>query len=43
MSASTQPATLEQALEMGLRNDEFDKITEILGRTPTSLKCASTL
>ncbi len=34
MSASTQPATLEQALEMGLRNDEFDKITEILGRTP---------
>jgi phosphoribosylformylglycinamidine synthase II len=34
MSASTQPATLEQALEMGLRNDEFDKIIEILGRTP---------
>ncbi len=34
MSASTKPATLEQAQEMGLRNDEFDKITEILGRTP---------
>ncbi len=34
MSVSTAPATLEQALEMGLRNDEFDKITEILGRTP---------
>lgn len=33
MSATT-PATLEQALEMGLRNDEFDKIAEILGRTP---------
>ncbi|MFN5621664.1 MAG: phosphoribosylformylglycinamidine synthase subunit PurL [Flavobacteriales bacterium] len=34
MSASTQIATLEQAREMGLRPDEFDKITEILGRTP---------
>jgi phosphoribosylformylglycinamidine synthase subunit PurL len=34
MSASTQSATLEQAQEMGLRNDEFDKIAEILGRTP---------
>jgi phosphoribosylformylglycinamidine synthase subunit PurL len=34
MSVSTAPATLEQALEMGLRNDEFDKIAEILGRTP---------
>ncbi len=34
MSASTQTATLEQAREMGLRPDEFDKITEILGRTP---------
>lgn len=28
------PATLEQAQEMGLRADEFDKIKEILGRTP---------
>lgn len=34
MSAATNPATLEQALEMGLRTDEFDKIKEILGRTP---------
>jgi phosphoribosylformylglycinamidine synthase len=34
MSASTQTATLEQAREMGLRPDEFDKISEILGRTP---------
>lgn len=32
--SATSPATLEQALEMGLRNDEFDKIAEILGRTP---------
>ena len=34
MSASTQISTLEQAQEMGLRPDEFDKIKEILGRTP---------
>jgi phosphoribosylformylglycinamidine synthase len=34
MSAFTQTATLEQAREMGLRPDEFDKISEILGRTP---------
>jgi len=34
MSVSTQIATLDQAREMGLRADEFDKITEILGRTP---------
>ena len=27
-------ANLEQAQEMGLRSDEFDKIKEILGRTP---------
>ena len=27
-------ANVEQALEMGLRADEFDKIKEILGRTP---------
>tara|TARA_B100001142_G_scaffold301946_1_gene328043 strand:- start:7630 stop:9870 length:2241 start_codon:yes stop_codon:yes gene_type:complete len=27
-------ANLEQAQEMGLREDEFDKIKEILGRTP---------
>lgn len=34
MSASTALATIEQAREMGLRDDEFDKIKEILGRTP---------
>ncbi|MEZ4799070.1 MAG: phosphoribosylformylglycinamidine synthase subunit PurL [Flavobacteriales bacterium] len=33
-SSALQPATLEQAQEMGLRADEFDKIKEILGRTP---------
>ena len=27
-------ATLDQAQEMGLRPEEFDKIKEILGRTP---------
>lgn len=36
MSTTTQDplATLEQAEEMGLRPEEFDKIKEILGRTP---------
>lgn len=34
MSASTAIATIEQARDMGLRDDEFDKIKEILGRTP---------
>ena len=34
MNASTAPATLEQAHEMGLTDDEFEKIVEILGRTP---------
>jgi phosphoribosylformylglycinamidine synthase II len=34
MSLYSTPATLEQAQEMGLRADEFDKIIEILGRTP---------
>ena len=29
-----QEATLEQALELGLRADEFEMIKEILGRTP---------
>lgn len=29
-----EPATLEQAQEMGLRPEEFDQIKEILGRTP---------
>lgn len=32
--ASTAPATLEQAQEMGLRPEEFDLIKEILGRIP---------
>ena len=27
-------STLEQAQEMGLRSEEFDRIIEILGRTP---------
>ena len=34
MSAATQPATLEQAIEMGLRSEEFEAIAEHLGRTP---------
>ncbi len=34
MNASTAPATLDQAQEMGLTADEFEKIAEILGRTP---------
>jgi phosphoribosylformylglycinamidine synthase len=33
-NASTQIATLEQAIEMGLRPEEFDQIKTILGRTP---------
>jgi len=34
MNASTAPATLEQAQDMGLTADEFKKIEETLGRTP---------
>ncbi len=34
MSAATQLATLEQAKEMGLMPQEFEKIKEILGRIP---------
>ena len=34
MNASTAPATLEQAQDMGLTADEFKKIEKILGRTP---------
>ena len=34
MNASTAPATLEQAQDMGLTADEFKKLEEILGRTP---------
>lgn len=32
--AAQQPATLEQAIEMGLRPEEFEQIGQILGRTP---------
>lgn len=32
--AAQQPATLEQAQEMGMLPEEFDHIAEILGRTP---------
>ena len=35
---STAVATLDQAQEMGLRAEEFDKIKEILGRTPNYLE-----
>ena len=35
---STAVATLDQAQEMGLRLEEFDKIKEILGRTPNYLE-----
>ncbi len=34
LQSTTTLATLEQAQEMGLRPEEFDKIKEILGRTP---------
>ena len=34
LRSTTTLATLEQAQEMGLRPEEFDKIKEILGRTP---------
>jgi phosphoribosylformylglycinamidine synthase len=33
-SALHQEATLEQAVELGLRPEEFEMIKEILGRTP---------
>jgi len=29
-----QPATLDQAIKLGLREEEFNQITEVLGRTP---------
>ena len=35
-----QEATLEQAIELGLRSDEFDMIKEILGRTPNFTETA---
>jgi phosphoribosylformylglycinamidine synthase subunit PurL len=33
-SATSQPATLEQAVKLGLREEEFEQIKGILGRTP---------
>ena len=35
-----QLATVEQAVELGLREDEFEKIKEILGRTPNFTETA---
>jgi phosphoribosylformylglycinamidine synthase II len=35
-----QEATLEQAVELGLRPEEFDQIKEILGRTPNFTETA---
>lgn len=41
MEKSTQElATVEQAVEMGLRTEEFDLIKEILGRTPNFTEMA---
>ncbi|MCO5260774.1 MAG: phosphoribosylformylglycinamidine synthase subunit PurL [Crocinitomicaceae bacterium] len=37
---SQQLATLEQAVELGLRQDEFEMIKEILGRTPNFTETA---
>lgn len=37
---SAKPATLDQALEMGLTADEFKKIEEILGRIPNFTEMA---
>ena len=34
ISASNAPATLDQAVELGLREEEFGRICDILGRTP---------
>jgi phosphoribosylformylglycinamidine synthase len=34
LTSSLQEATLEQAIQLGLLPEEFDKIEEILGRTP---------
>lgn len=36
----SKEATLEQAVELGLRPDEFDQIKEILGRTPNFTETA---
>lgn len=39
-STTTQAATVEQAVELGLRADEFEMIKEILGRTPNFTETA---
>ena len=39
-STTTQAATLEQAVELGLRPEEFEMIKEILGRTPNFTETA---
>lgn len=39
-STTTQVATVEQAVELGLRADEFEMIKEILGRTPNFTETA---
>lgn len=39
-STSTQEATVEQAVELGLRADEFEMVKEILGRTPNFTETA---
>ncbi len=39
-STLQQEATLEQAIELGLRPDEFEMIKEILGRTPNFTETA---
>ena len=33
-------ASIEQAIDLGLRTDEFDQIKEILGRTPNFTETA---
>jgi phosphoribosylformylglycinamidine synthase II len=39
-STLQQKATLEQAVELGLRPEEFEKVKEILGRTPNFTETA---
>jgi hypothetical protein len=42
-STTQQLATLEQAVELGLRADEFEMIKDILGRTPNFTETVRTL
>ncbi|MDB3907208.1 hypothetical protein N9355_07035, partial [Crocinitomicaceae bacterium] len=39
-STTQQVATVEQAVELGLREDEFEMIKGILGRTPNFTETA---